>query len=66
MVVVVVLVCGLRLRCADRRWRIGIVNNKLNLELGFALFMFMIIKKVNNKPKFKLEFAMFMSIRQCT
>ena len=44
------------------------VNKKPNLELGFALFIFMIIKQVNNKPKLKLKlgFAMLMFIMQFT
>ena len=42
------------------------VNKKPNLELGFALFIFMIIKQVSNKPKLKLKlgFAMLMFIMQ--
>ena len=44
------------------------VNKKPNLELGFALFIFMIIKQVSNKPKLKLKlgFAMLMFIMQFT
>ena len=46
----------------------GMVNKKPNLKLGFALFIFMIIKQVNNKPKLKLKlgFAMLMFIMQFT